>query len=211
MHPHISTVVSQYQYDGLLEDAATVSKRDYPCADLLAGQPRSLWYVLDDDGDDYPSIRAERGPGNRSWVRGKTRHVLKKLFSDQALRKARGLYITPFVAQSQDIRAFLTEEGIESWSAATVHSQQGTEADIVIFDTVNAGSTAWPFEDWKRLVNVGLSRAREFVILLASRGRDAAGLSAAVGSGPVAPGIAMGREKVHLEQSQAGSRVQKRR
>lgn len=39
----------------------------------------------------------------------------------------------------------------------------------MIFDTVNAGSTAWPFEEWKRLVNVGLSRAREFVILLASR------------------------------------------
>ena len=169
MHPHVSTVVSQYQYDGLLEDGATVTKRAYPCPDVLAGQPRSLWYVLDDDGDDHPSIRAERGPGNRSWVREKSRHVLKKLFSDQALRKARGLYITPFVAQSQDIRAFLAEEGIESWSAATVHSQQGTEADIVIFDTVNAGSTAWPFEEWKRLVNVGLSRAREFVILLASR------------------------------------------
>lgn len=169
MHPHVSAVVSQYQYDGLLEDGATVKGRAYPCPDVLAGQPRSLWYVLDDDGDDYPSIRAERGPGNRSWVRGKSRHVLKKLFSDQALREARGLYITPFVAQSQDIRAFLAEEGIESWAAATVHSQQGTEADIVIFDTVNAGSTAWPFEEWMRLVNVGLSRAREFVIFLASR------------------------------------------
>ncbi|OWK45500.1 DNA helicase II related protein [Fimbriiglobus ruber] len=169
MHPHVSTVVSQYQYDGLLEDGATVLKRAYQCAELLAGQPRSLWYVLDDDGDDDPSIRAERGPGNRSWVREKSRLVLKKLFSDQSLRKARGLYITPFVAQSQDIRAFLAEEGIESWSAATVHSQQGTEADIVIFDTVNAGSTAWPLEEWKRLVNVGLSRAREFVILLATR------------------------------------------
>lgn len=169
MHPHVSTVVSQYQYDGMLEDGATVVNRPYASAPILAGQPRSLWYVLDEDGDDYPSIRAERGPGNRSWVRLKTRSVLKKLFSDDALRKARGLYIAPFVAQGRDIRAFLAEERIESWSAATVHSQQGTEADIVIFDTVNAGSTAWPFEEWKRLINVGLSRAREFVLLLASR------------------------------------------
>ncbi|MEK7833504.1 MAG: AAA family ATPase, partial [Acidobacteriota bacterium] len=34
---------------------------------------------------------------------------------------------------------------------------------------VNAGSCGWPYDEWKRLVNVGLSRAREFVLLLASR------------------------------------------
>ena len=40
---------------------------------------------------------------------------------------------------------------------------------MVVFDTVNAGSCGWPHDEWKRLVNVGLSRAREFVLLLASR------------------------------------------
>src|SRR5262249_47640942 len=55
------------------------------------------------------------------------------------------------------------------WSGATVHSQQGTEADFVIFDTVNAGSCAWPYDEWKRLINVGLSRARHFILGLASR------------------------------------------
>lgn len=39
----------------------------------------------------------------------------------------------------------------------------------MVFDTVNAGSYNWPFEEWKRLVNVALSRAREAVIVLASR------------------------------------------
>ncbi len=34
---------------------------------------------------------------------------------------------------------------------------------------MNAGSYNWPFDEWKRLINVGLSRAREAVILLASR------------------------------------------
>ena len=85
------------------------------------------------------------------------------------LRKASGLFVSPFVAQARDIRRFFAEEGLDSWSAATVHSQQGTEADFVIFDTVNAGSCGWPYDEWKRLVNVGLSRAREFVLLLASR------------------------------------------
>jgi hypothetical protein len=39
----------------------------------------------------------------------------------------------------------------------------------VIFDTVNAGSTGWSYDEWKRLVNVGLSRARDLLIVLSSR------------------------------------------
>jgi len=58
---------------------------------------------------------------------------------------------------------------LKSWEASTVHSQQGSEADIVIFDTVNASSYNWPYEEWKRLVNVALSRAREAIVVLASR------------------------------------------
>src|SRR5262249_10205029 len=61
------------------------------------------------------------------------------------------------------------KEHFVDWSAGTVHARQGTEADVVIFDTVNAGSCAWPYDEWKRLVNVGLSRAREFLLVLASR------------------------------------------
>src|SRR5262249_15354396 len=131
--------------------------------------PRAIWYVLDADGDDLPSIRAERGPGNRSWIRPKTRGVLSKLFSDEGIRNARGLFVSPFVAQARDIHKYFVELVLANSTAATVHSQQGTEADIVIFDTVNAGSCGWPYDEWKRLVNVGLSRAREALLLLASR------------------------------------------
>ena len=169
MHPDVCAVVSSYQYENQLKNGSTVTNRSSALPSIVDGQPRSIWYVLDEDGDDLPSIRAERGPGNKSWIRPKTRSVLKKLFADEDLRKARGLFISPFVAQARDIRRFFAEEGIESWSSATVHSQQGTEADFVIFDTVNAGSCGWPYDEWKRLVNVGLSRAREFVLVLASR------------------------------------------
>ena len=97
--------------------------------------------------------------------------MLEKLFSDPEVRNAGGLFITPFKAQSRDIAAFFAEKekGLDSWSAGTVHARQGTEADVVVFDTVNAGSCGWSYDEWKRLVNVGLSRAREFVLLLASR------------------------------------------
>jgi superfamily I DNA and/or RNA helicase len=66
--------------------------------------------------------------------------VLKKLLADPELRKVRGLFITPFKAQAKDIASCLAAERLDGWSAGTVHGRQGTEADVVIFDTVNAGS-----------------------------------------------------------------------
>lgn len=74
MHADVCSVVSDYQYDGFLTTAPEIHHREYPISDMLRGQSRTIWYVLDEDGEDLPTIRAERGPGNRSWVRvSKTR------------------------------------------------------------------------------------------------------------------------------------------
>ena len=169
MHPQVSRVVSAYQYENLLVDAPDVVARQFAMPALLDRQPRCIWYVLDDDADKLPSVRAERGPGNRSWVRKITENILAKLSSDPSLREKRGLFLSPFKAQANHIAHVLASLGWSGWSAATIHSQQGAEADFVIFDTVNAGSCAWPNDEWQRLVNVGLSRARQFVLFLASR------------------------------------------
>lgn len=169
MHDQVCSVVSHYQYEGFLTTAQDVHSRSYGQPQVLQGQPRTIWYVLDDDGDDLPSIRAERGPGNRSWIRVATSKILVKLFADPTLCKANGLFISPFKAQAKEIASLFARNHLSSWSASTVHSQQGSEADIVIFDSVNAGSYSWPYDEWKRLVNVALSRSREHVILLASR------------------------------------------
>lgn len=169
MHPDVCEVVSKYQYDGFLTTAPDVSRRSAALPDLLKGQPRAIWYVLDDDADDIPSIRAERGPGNRSWIRTATPRVLKKLFSDPTLRSAQGLFISPFKAQAKELHTYFANNDMSTWMASTVHSQQGSEADIVLFDSVNAGSYGWSYDEWKRLVNVALSRARECVMVFASR------------------------------------------
>jgi superfamily I DNA and/or RNA helicase len=166
MHSHVCDVVSDFQYDGFLTTAADVADRQYKLPDLLQEQPRTIWYVLDADTDDLPSIRAQRGPGNRSWVRTATPKVLKKLFTDPSMRSANGLFISPFKAQAKEIHSLFATNGMHSWTASTVHSQQGSEADIVIFDSVNAGSYGWAYDEWKRLVNVALSRSRESIILL---------------------------------------------
>lgn len=169
MHADVCEVVSRFQYDGFLKTAAEVANRQFTLPELLQGQPRAIWYVLDDDTDDLPSIRAERGAGNRSWIRTATSKVLNKLFSDPSFRIANGLFISPFKAQAKDIHSYFAKNDLPSWSASTVHSQQGAEADIVIFDSVNAGSYGWAYDEWKRLVNVALSRSRESLIVLASR------------------------------------------
>ncbi len=169
MHPDVCRVVSDFQYGGHLKTAAEVLQRPSSLASLLATHSRTIWYVLDEDATDLAQIRAERGPGNKSWVRSITPAILEKLFSDADIRRARGLFISPYKAQAQVISQWLARERITAWEASTVHSQQGSEADIVIFDTVNAGNYNWPVDEWKRLVNVALSRAREAVIVLASR------------------------------------------
>ena len=169
MHPDVCRVVSGYQYDGVLTTAPDRAVMESTLSPFIACQSRAIWYVLDEEDASLASIRAARGPGNRSWVRGVTQSVLQKLFSDADVRSANGLFISPFKAQAQEVGKLLAGWGMTNWEASTVHSQQGSEADIVIFDTVNAGSGTWQIPEWKRLVNVALSRAREAVIVLASR------------------------------------------
>jgi superfamily I DNA/RNA helicase len=169
MHPDVCKVVSSYQYDGVLMTAPDRAEIKSTLSPFIADQSRAIWYVLDEEDTDLAAIRSARGPGNRSWVRGVTPSVLQKLFSDSNIRGSHGLFISPFKAQAQSIGKLLAGWGMTTWEASTVHSQQGSEADIVIFDTVNAGSGTWQIPEWKRLVNVALSRAREAVIVLASR------------------------------------------
>jgi len=170
MHPDVRAVVSRYRYDGRLADGPEVGRKEAPLSAQLHKVPRAVWYVLDEESDSLAATRAERGPGNRSWVRSLTPALLGKFFAAlPELRQGPGLFVTPFVAQARTLRQFFVELDLPGWTASTVHAQQGVEADFVVFDTVHAGAHVWPTAEWQRLVNVALSRAREFVFLLASR------------------------------------------
>ncbi len=168
MHPEVCSVVSKYQYNQVLKTAPDRAAQPSALAPWLADYSRAIWYVLDAEEADLAEIRAERGPGNRSWIRPIAEQLLEKFFQNTQVREAHGLFVTPFKAQAQAASDWFAAWKIKSWEASTVHSQQGSEADIVIFDTVNAGSHIWGIVEWKRLVNVALSRAREAVIVLAS-------------------------------------------
>lgn len=168
MHPRIREVVSLYQYDDLLEDAPALADEDDASA-LVPGLPRAGWFVLEESAVLSDS-RAERGARGRSWVRPCTPLLLELLLSGHPeLSDCTVLVVTPFAAQARALASWIQANELRGWAASTVHSQQGAEADVVLFDTVSGGLAAWPPGEWQRLVNVGLSRARQHVLLLATR------------------------------------------
>ncbi len=169
MHPEIGDVVSKFQYDGLLRHAEATGHKTWQPPPIIAEIPRAIWYVIDEETKRRSRIRASRGPGQRSWTRVLATEVLDKLFGDSEFAACEGCYITPFRGQVAAINSYLRQRKVANWTASSVHTRQGTEADAVIFDTVNAGSTGWAPHEWKRLINVGLSRARHMMILIASR------------------------------------------
>lgn len=169
MHPDIGDVVSRFQYGGRLRSAATVLQRADPRPAALQDVPRAVWYCLDEDRRDHHSLRAQRGPGGRSFVREYTEALLRRIFQLPGMAKTNGLFITPFTAQARIAADLFAQFNITGWQAGTVHSSQGVTVDMVIFDTVHAGSTAWSYAEWKRIINVALSRARHFAMLIASR------------------------------------------
>jgi hypothetical protein len=219
MHPDIRRVVSEYRYDGRLRDDPAVLNRYSALEEALGKSPRAIWYVLDEDTDERAHLRAERGPGNKSWVRQGTREVLNRIFRAYPhLREARGLFLSPFVGQARDIAEALRASGAKDWSVSTVHRQQGAEAPVVVFDTVNASSTAWSYGEWQRLINVAMSRAQSLLVVVASRSemgeayaRPLARLLTQVSSAGVEGGCAGPKSPASTLQSSRRSTTRRRR
>ena len=169
MHPLVCETVSNYQYNGQLTTAEKRMAQPSTLTQSLADFGRAIWYVLDEEDVSLHRIRASRGSGNKSWVRNATGDVIQKLFEDDHFKNSRGLFVSPFRAQANVVSRLFARWNASTWTASTVHCQQGAESDIVIFDSVNAGNPVWPITQWQRLVNVAISRAREAVIVIASR------------------------------------------
>jgi hypothetical protein len=112
MHPDVCQVVSDFQYGGFLTTASETQQRASNLPPILADYSRSIWYVLDEEGSDLATIRAERGEGNKSWVRSITQGVLEKLFTDPGIRQSKGLFISPYRAQSQHVAALFSAWGL---------------------------------------------------------------------------------------------------
>ena len=87
------------------------------------------------------------------------------------------LWVTPFRDQADTLRKFASSYFSDAdVRVGTIHTSQGSEADLVVFDLVNP-SHQWlkgqmgQELDIERLLNVGVSRGRGQVIVLGSPGK----------------------------------------
>ena len=81
--------------------------------------------------------------------------------------------ITPFVNQRKLIETGIKDRKLDNIVCGTVHAFQGDEKDVVLFSTALSDRTTYGTYNWlknnKELINVAVSRAKEKLILLASK------------------------------------------
>jgi len=183
MHPQISAIPNELIYGGGLNDGANTNDDDY-----LATWYQHSW------GHDHPVLLVDTGPVH-AWVtsvsRGARSSRLNFLsaticvdLAEQLLRddrkelkpdeQRRILIISPYRPHAQLLDLLIREQKLsDDVTAGTVHSFQGSEADVVILDLVN-DEPHWRVamfipdfdETTRRLLNVALTRARHRLIVV---------------------------------------------
>ncbi|MCP3100947.1 AAA family ATPase [Myxococcus sp. K15C18031901] len=169
MHPEICSVVSEFSYGKMLTTAPRVQER--AAASLVPGFPqnRACWVVLDRCTTDPRKLAFRRAQIGRGYERDASARLLIEI-AEQVLASNRSvLALTPYRAQANGLRRLGTERNfpIGRFIASTIHRQQGTEADVVLIDTVAAGRPFSPGE-LSMILNVAASRARDHLFLLCS-------------------------------------------
>ena len=163
MHPAIRAIVSDQFYGGRLGDAPALATRRSSIAPLA---------VVDTSGRD-PTV--EREEGSRSNV-----VHLETVLSLLELLAREGVHdvavVTPYRLQSRRLRRLVrtrlggvAPSGLE---ISTIHSFQGREKDVIVFDTVDAPPAgSWFLDetrnrDFPTLLNVAISRSRHSLIMV---------------------------------------------
>lgn len=177
MHPDICSFVSSYAYGGRL---TTAGNRIRPPAVRTIFDEEPL--VLIDTGPLAAGLLQPEGPGGRSSRRRSNpmHRLLVGRLLEELLGDADDDFPNPSVAVLSPYRDHvqsLREHFGSTYNAAidTVHKAQGREYDVVILDLPEAtGVEPSPFmrardltDAGARLLNVGVSRAREQLLVVA--------------------------------------------
>lgn len=168
MHPEIGKVVSDFNYGGQLTDApGVVARADLPIPGFPRG--RANWVVLQAPEKEPEAVFASRAENGRGYVRSHSATIALALATTAAAAKRRVLVLTPYRAQVTEMERVAEQNGFDRrlLTISTIHRQQGTEADVVIVDTV-AGGRPFPDDELLPMLNVAASRAREFLFLLSA-------------------------------------------
>jgi superfamily I DNA/RNA helicase len=171
MHPDIARVVSHFCYGGALEDGDIVLARAQRPAPVAAfAETRAGWVVLDSLTRDPRQLTHGRGETGSGYQRELSAKLAVSLAREAVRSGLSVLCVTPYRAQAALIRRLGNSAGLRGdvFSASTIHRQQGTQYDVVLVDTV-AGGRPFPPHTLVPMLNVAASRARDYLLVLASR------------------------------------------
>ncbi|MCU9614978.1 AAA domain-containing protein [Caldibacillus lycopersici] len=179
MHPQISRFTNQYIYGNKVSDHAAVATIRQPIANM---QPFVNDAAILLDLSQIGAFALKDASSDSRY------NLLSACIAMQLIlsAKANGLdsigYITPFKAQSRFVTVLLKEFFPENQEvigdnkiiAATVHKFQGSERDMIIFDSVDSypqsrASVLLTDNNSEKLMNVAITRAKGKFIHLADR------------------------------------------
>lgn len=110
----------------------------------------------------------------KGWIRPESAEMIVRMILSAIQQKHVSLedviVITPFRLQRALLRDMLVRHDLKSIMVSTVHSVQGAEAPVVIFDPVNGSDEFLMNQVGRQLINVALSRAQSKLILALSPG-----------------------------------------
>ena len=174
MKDALARVISSVFYEGRLRSAGIEE-------DIRSTESAAFYLV--DTSQERPFIRIEdRSRGFRPVNEVHMRR-LYHLISDQLAKGIRMTeigVIVPFRHSVYEIGRFLSREGLREIEVGTIHTFQGREKSIILFDTVMSGEngrhyTVRPLDETKnsnpihvpRLLNVACSRSKKELYILA--------------------------------------------
>lgn len=170
----LASVISSVFYEGRLKSASQTEK---PAANISS-------VALIDTAKYNPVLEQESGdwgfkPVNevhQRIIEESIKRLMKKYKPDEI-----GI-IVPFRNSVYKVRQFLREHGVYEIEVGTIHTFQGREKAVIIFDTVMSSEfkngsrrhySVRPFDETKnglsvtRLLNVAFSRSKELLVIIA--------------------------------------------
>lgn len=178
LNKDLADVLSEVFYEGRLETApdAGTGKTDAhsPTVNVIDSQKYGSSLTQKDENRGF-------SPVNEMHLAILAKMVKRLVIKNQVPMDEIGI-IVPFRNTVYDIRNKLYAEGYEAVEVGTIHTFQGREKDVIIFDTVMSGElqsgrkrhySVRPFDEDKnglavpRLLNVAFSRSRERLVILA--------------------------------------------
>lgn len=174
MHPEIASFVSSEFYGGLLKTADGVEEKRAEIAEFPPFPGEALSLV---DLTNTYNVCGKTADGSR--FNALSALVTARLAAECAGETSLVAVIAPYVSQVRLLRAIFADLDL-SVSVSSVHQFQGSETDVVLFDTVDFLRQPKPGyllmkQDEEddvalRLINVALTRARGKFVLVTNAG-----------------------------------------